>query len=94
MRGWMTDVVRPVLLLLLLLLLPLLLLLLSASLKGPMVATTGSLRNLCCQPSYLPPVALNAVMRGGTVDKVVLSNHKGFDVGGLRRWIRRLVRIL
>ncbi len=34
-------------------------------------------------PSYLPPVALGAVMRAGAVGQVVASDHPGFPVGVL-----------
>lgn len=42
------------------------------------------------EPSYAPPVALNEVMVGGTVSRVVRSNLAGFKegdrAGGRHRW--------
>ena len=35
------------------------------------------------RPSYLPPVGIGEVMRGGTVGQVVLSNHQDFAEGDL-----------
>ncbi len=34
-------------------------------------------------PSYVPPVEIDAVMGGGTVSRVVTSNHPGFQAGDL-----------
>jgi len=43
-------------------------------------AMRGWMRDL---PSYVPPVQLGAVMRGGTVNEVVASRNEGFAVGDI-----------
>ena len=40
------------------------------------------------RPSYLPPVGIGEVMRGGTVGQVVLSNHQDLlKAISCKRWV-------